>query len=223
MAIRPALFLFLLTSLAAALPRASWQDARGSSTPNTNTTSHPAFSISNPNALDIIENRFIVVYSSSSTDDAVLTHQAFYAAALQRRNLNRRSLRDGRALSTTVRAYNMSGGWRAMALDADDDMIGDIAGADEVEYVEADTRVSISMAVEQTNAPTGLNRISHSKTGAETYVFDDSAGEGITAYVVDTGILTTHSEFDGRATFGANFINSNVCRPTHPARNSLRH
>jgi hypothetical protein len=29
--------------------------------------------------------------------------------------------------------------------------------------------------------------------GSTSYVFDDSAGAGITAYVVDTGIRTTHS------------------------------
>ncbi|KAF9301707.1 hypothetical protein BGZ74_006361 [Mortierella antarctica] len=36
----------------------------------------------------------------------------------------------------------------------------------------------------------------------------DQAGSGITAYVIDTGINTNHVEFEGRATMGANFINS---------------
>ena len=60
----------------------------------------------------------------------------------------------------------------------------------------------------QTNAPPGLARISHQTAGNSTYVFDSSAGANITAYVVDTGILVTHSEFQGRATFGANFANA---------------
>src|SRR5690606_27593522 len=38
------------------------------------------------------------------------------------------------------------------------------------------------------------------------YLYNDAAGSGITAYVVDTGVYTAHSDFGGRATMGANFI-----------------
>lgn len=63
----------------------------------------------------------------------------------------------------------------------------------QVNYVEADTIVKTNTLVQQTNAPAGLDRISHKAVGASSYVFDNSAGTGITAYVVDTGIRTTHS------------------------------
>ena len=45
----------------------------------------------------------------------------------------------------------------------------------------------------QSNAPAGLGSISHAEAGNSSYVFDSSAGAGIVAYVVDTGIRTTHS------------------------------
>jgi len=66
----------------------------------------------------------------------------------------------------------------------------------------------LSALLSQTNAPPGLARISHKEAGNSTYVFDSTAGAGITAYIVDTGVLVTHSEFEGRATFGGNFANN---------------
>jgi cerevisin len=59
------------------------------------------------------------------------------------------------------------------------------------------------------NVPWGLQRISQQgplgnadPTDSNfSYTFDDSAGEGVDIYIVDTGILTTHQEFGGRATF----------------------
>ncbi|KAG0248154.1 hypothetical protein BGZ95_008197, partial [Linnemannia exigua] len=38
------------------------------------------------------------------------------------------------------------------------------------------------------------------------YSYPDVAGEGVTAYVIDTGVFANHTDFGGRATFGANFI-----------------
>jgi len=44
--------------------------------------------------------------------------------------------------------------------------------------------------------------------GSQTYVYDTQAGQGVTTYVVDTGIYTAHSDFGGRAVWGANFVDS---------------
>lgn len=43
------------------------------------------------------------------------------------------------------------------------------------------------------------------QTGSYAYTYDSSAGAGTCVYVVDTGIETSHPEFEGRATFLANF------------------
>ncbi|KAH6908860.1 serine protease [Coprinopsis sp. MPI-PUGE-AT-0042] len=66
----------------------------------------------------------------------------------------------------------------------------------------------------QTNAPWGLGRISQAgrlssqSTTALTYsyTYDDSAGSGVDIYIVDTGVLTTHNQFGGRARWGASFV-----------------
>ena len=50
----------------------------------------------------------------------------------------------------------------------------------------------------ETNAPWGLGRISHVEKGNTTYAYDSSGGEGTCSYVIDTGILVTHPEFEDR-------------------------
>lgn len=61
----------------------------------------------------------------------------------------------------------------------------------------------------QRDAPSwGLGRISHRRAGSPDYVFDDSAGSGITIYGVDTGIDIKHPEFGGRATWGTNTVDN---------------
>jgi subtilisin family serine protease len=42
-----------------------------------------------------------------------------------------------------------------------------------------------------------------------TYFYNNIAGEGVTAYILDTGIYLEHAEFEGRAVFGANFADDN--------------
>ncbi|UZP46083.1 hypothetical protein NXS19_013895 [Fusarium pseudograminearum] len=145
--------------------------------------------LSNPDSLNIIPNRYIVVYNDTFDDDAIAAKEFSIASAIKKRNLNKRSS-IGQAMSTSIKSFRMNT-WRAMSLDADDMMVQDLFKSDEVAYIEADTRVQLNAAIAQ-----------------ENYIFDDSAGEGITAYVVDTGIKVDHSEFEGRATFGGNFIDN---------------
>lgn len=59
----------------------------------------------------------------------------------------------------------------------------------------------------QRNAPWGLARISHRKglvfSNFNKYLFDSDGGEGVTIYVIDTGINIKHRDFGGRALWGA--------------------
>ncbi|MFH8407724.1 S8 family peptidase [Streptomyces sp. NPDC018019] len=60
----------------------------------------------------------------------------------------------------------------------------------------------------QDNPPSwGLDRIDQDGTqGDKKYTYPDSAGEGVTAYVIDTGVRTSHQDFEGRATSGFDAI-----------------
>jgi subtilisin family serine protease len=65
----------------------------------------------------------------------------------------------------------------------------------------------------QTGAPWGLGRISHRAKGSTSYIYDTTAGAGVTVYVVDTGVYTSHTQFaTGRATMGANYISGSAVR-----------
>lgn len=55
----------------------------------------------------------------------------------------------------------------------------------------------------QSNAPWGLDRIDQTSLPLSgTYTYPDTAGSGVTAYVIDTGVRITHSEISGRAVNG---------------------
>ncbi|AXG80701.1 S8 family peptidase [Streptomyces paludis] len=72
-----------------------------------------------------------------------------------------------------------------------------------VALVEQDQKVSIDAT--QTNAPWGLDRIDQTNLPLNgTFTYPDSAGSGVTAYVIDTGVRITHAQFGGRASYGYN-------------------
>ncbi|RYO81778.1 hypothetical protein DL766_004639 [Monosporascus sp. MC13-8B] len=72
-----------------------------------------------------------------------------------------------------------------------------------VEFIEHDAIVKAFAT--QENATWGLARLSNTKPGSTTYTYDDSAGEGTCAYVIDTGIDVDHPDFEGRAEWLENF------------------
>ncbi|WP_030845306.1 S8 family peptidase [Streptomyces sp. NRRL F-4474] len=55
----------------------------------------------------------------------------------------------------------------------------------------------------------GLDRIDQAATaGDQKYTYPDGGGEGVTAYVIDTGVRVTHKDFGGRATSGFDAIDN---------------
>lgn len=63
-----------------------------------------------------------------------------------------------------------------------------------------------SNTVMQNNSSWGLGSISHRTPGWNEYIYDASAGAGTWAYILDTGLYTGHSEFQGRAHLGYNAV-----------------
>ncbi|OAQ79534.1 subtilase [Purpureocillium lilacinum] len=153
-----------------------------------------------------VENTYIAVFNSTFGTEAIDARISAMSSTIQKRNLNKRGL-DGKYLSTEMKSITL-GDWRCAAFQGDADMVREFNGADEVAYVEADTWYKTTAAIMQTNAPPGLNRISHARAGEQGYIFDESACEGMTVYVVDTGVRVDHVEFEGRAVMGANFVNN---------------
>ncbi|KAG8932375.1 subtilisin-like serine protease [Tulasnella sp. 418] len=92
------------------------------------------------------------------------------------------------------------------------DTLNALAANKDVETISEDSIVTTQYS--QTNAPWGLQRIDQAAKLTNTnaaglnfvYGYDDPAGAGVDVYVVDTGIYTGHSGFEGRARWGYSAI-----------------
>ncbi len=73
-----------------------------------------------------------------------------------------------------------------------------------VAYIEADRRVSIDG--DQTGATWGLDRVDQRNLPLNSTYHYDATGSGVKAYIIDTGVLTTHNEFTGRTAPGYSAI-----------------
>ncbi|ETS81797.1 hypothetical protein PFICI_06799 [Pestalotiopsis fici W106-1] len=164
----------------------------------------------NADATNAIDGSYIVVYKKNCTEDEVNAHALEIKNFVKKRNVGKRAL-DGRQLSTTVRTWTMTS-LKAVHFETADFAAMNLGSNSMIDYVEPDMKVTTLALQSQTNAPTGLVRLSHATASgnatSQGYVFDDTAGSGITAYIVDTGILTTHDEYQGRATLEFNAVNN---------------
>ncbi|KAG6354561.1 hypothetical protein INS49_004579 [Diaporthe citri] len=86
----------------------------------------------------------------------------------------------------------------------DDATIEEIRNSAEVAAVEEDAVWELYELTTQADAPWGLGSISHKGENSTDYIYDTEGGVGTYAYIIDTGLLTTHVEFEGRASLGYN-------------------
>lgn len=85
---------------------------------------------------------------------------------------------------------------------------------DQVDYIEQDQVISLdpvfpeAFDAQQTNATWGLDRVDQRSLPLDGNFVTQYNGAGVTAYVIDTGVTTTHAEFGGRARSGYDFVDN---------------
>ncbi|WP_089102996.1 S8 family peptidase [Streptomyces hyaluromycini] len=79
-----------------------------------------------------------------------------------------------------------------------------------VATVEQDQTVRLTDTT-QSSAPWGLDRIDQASLPLSgTYTYPDTAGSGVTVYVIDTGVRITHTQISGRASYGYDAVDGDT-------------
>ncbi|KAF6806777.1 Alkaline protease 1-like protein 3 [Colletotrichum sojae] len=143
-----------------------------------------------------VVGKFIVTLKSSISSRDVDSHLT-WVDAVHKRSLGRRDT------AGVDKKYNI-GKFNGYSGQFDEATLEELKSNPDVANIEPEQIYTLEAAVTQTGATWGLGSISSRTKGSTTYKYDESAGEGTYAYVVDSGINTNHNEFEGRATQGYN-------------------
>jgi subtilisin family serine protease len=84
------------------------------------------------------------------------------------------------------------------------DQLASLAQDPRVDFIEPDGLVTTMTT--QTNATWGLDRIDQRNRPLSTTFTYTNTGSGVTAYIIDTGIRFSHSQFGGRAVTGTDTV-----------------
>lgn len=97
---------------------------------------------------------------------------------------------------------------RGFVVKADDKALAALLADPRVAYVEEDGIATLDTI--QTNATWGIDRVDRRLLPLDTWYTYDTTGAGVHAYVIDSGLNVTHTEFTGRVGVGADFIGGGV-------------
>ncbi|EEH43090.1 uncharacterized protein PADG_07910 [Paracoccidioides brasiliensis Pb18] len=153
-----------------------------------------------PVGIQVVPNGYIVVMKARTSPERFERHRKWVG--------NMRKNRKGIKAPKALRSFQFNSGWKGYSGVFDSETLIQIANDEDVDYIEEDGIVTANALITQTGAPWGLARVSSRTPGAKNYVYDSTAGQGVTAYIIDTGIETSHRDFGGRAKWGTNTVDS---------------
>ncbi|KAF9431387.1 serine protease [Entomortierella beljakovae] len=115
-------------------------------------------------------------------------------------------------ITSGVRHVYDMGSFQGLAGRFRPEVLQEIRKNPDVAYIEPDQVVYTNEV--QKGAPWGLSRISHRKRLSfktrSKYIHNPDGGDGVTVFVIDTGINIKHDEFEGRASWGATIPNGDA-------------
>jgi subtilisin family serine protease len=138
-------------------------------------------SLSRAPSADVVPGQYIVTFKNGVGNGP--------AKALEKVNRG-----NGRLKHTYTRVLN------GFAAELSDAAVAALRLDPEVASVSPDPIVTVSAT--QTSAPWGLDRLDQSALPLSTTYTYANDGSGVTVYIVDTGIYTSHTDFGGRAVAG---------------------
>ncbi len=157
----------------------------------------PAFSADLRVAKTPIQGQYIVVLKDGAASLAGERSSAARVSSVARDMA-------GKHRAKVVRTYDRA--LRGFVAKADDAALARLLADPKVAYVEEDGYVSINAT--QSGATWGLDRVDQRDlplSGSYTY---DTTASGVHAYIIDTGVLLSHTQFSGRVGNGFDAVTS---------------
>ncbi|KAJ5851540.1 vacuolar serine proteinase [Penicillium soppii] len=162
---------------------------------------------------EAIPDSYIIVFKKHVDQSSASNHhswvQDIHTAQNGRMELKKRSLFgfDFEAYTGVKHTFHVAGSLMGYAGHFHEDVIEQVRRHPDVEYIEKDSEVrTMSEGSVEKNAPWGLARISHRDSlsfgNFNKYLYAEEGGEGVDAYVIDTGTNVEHVDFEGRANWG---------------------
>ena len=97
-----------------------------------------------------------------------------------------------------------------MLIEATPEQVQQLAQSNDIQYIQQNQNFALSPVISMSNTQVdpewGLDRIDERFLPTNNNYTSDRDGTGVTVYVLDTGIRMSHSEFNGRATSGWDFV-----------------
>ncbi|KAM0345857.1 hypothetical protein ACHAPU_006211 [Fusarium lateritium] len=156
-----------------------------------------ATAVALPTDKGTVPGKFIVALKPVDVD---LELHAQWLSDVQEQTLTRRGVESG-----GIEKRFSFPGFQGYSGSFNEEIIEIIKANSSVLLVEPEQIYTVASPVTQQSPPWGLSAISNASPPSSnaSYVYDSSAGAGIFAYVLDSGIYLQHEEFQGRAVFGA--------------------
>jgi cerevisin len=169
---------------------------------------------------EVIDDHYIIKFKDHVTSSGADEHQAWIQNIHASNEDSRMELRKRGELSSDAfdgvkHVYRVGKGFLGYSGHFHQDVIEEIRNHPDIEYIERDSIVHTMVPITEENkcdsdveknAPWGLARISHRDTLSfgtfNKYLYADEGGEGVDAYVIDTGTNIEHVDFEGRAKWG---------------------
>jgi aqualysin 1 len=139
------------------------------------------------NPAHTIPNRYIIVFKDTAPDQVV-------DAALV----------NAMSEISVVEHFRYKSAMKGFAATLNDKALELLRQNPNVDYVEEDQEIRIDTT--QSSPGWGLDRLDQHKLPLSSTFHYSKTGKGVTAYIIDTGIYISHSDFGGRAVVGVDAV-----------------